>query len=204
MARTTKADSEKVQAAILEAAGAEIAHHGYQGLRIPAVAKRIGKTQGAVYGRFPDKETLALAAIRHLRDELVMPQVMLELAEAKSPVEALEGVSRAIAKVAVEHPEGQLMFARLASEMAGQPGPLADEVRSLFDSFATTLRGLVQSARDRGMIHADIDARVFAYAVVGLPIMFSTMACMFRSELSYEELESQLRPVLTRGVSAIT
>ena len=47
----------------------------------------------------------------------------------------------------------------------------------------------------------EVDTKRLARAVVGLPVMFATMAHMFDDEPSYAEMESELRRVLTRGVS---
>lgn len=51
--------------AILEAAAAEFAERGYDGLRIEAVARRAGFNKALVYRYFGDKDGLFRAALRH-------------------------------------------------------------------------------------------------------------------------------------------
>lgn len=201
MGRTSKAESERVRLAILRATTDLIADHGYQGLRIPDVAKKIGKTQGAIYGRFENKEALALGALRHLRDEIVLPKVMVAVSGSASAIESVERVSATIAQVADEYPKGQLMFARLAAELAAEKGPIADEVRAMFDTFWRVLRDLFARAKAEGAIEDHLDPDRLAYAVVGLPVAFATMSRMFPDDAPYAEMEAVLSGVLTRGIT---
>ena len=188
--------------AILWAATEEIAENGYMGLRVPAVAKRVGKTHGAVYGRYPNKEALALAAIRHLRDEVLLPKMMVAVSESGSAIQAVERVSATIAGVADDFPKGQLMFARLASELASDSSAIGEEVRALFATFARVLTELFERAKSDGELLPTVDPSALAYAVVGLPFAFSTVSTMFPDAARYKDLEATLSPVLTRGVSS--
>lgn len=202
MARVTREESLRTHAEIVALAIERMAEVGFAGLRIPDVAERLGKTQGAVYGRFADKEALAVAAVRHLRDHIVLPKVVMAVSSTSSVTGALEAVSVAIADVAREHPHGPRAFARLAAETAGHDGPLAREVQSLFDVFASTLQSLVERGREAGEIRDDVEPRAFAMAVLGLPVAFSTITAMYDGSPTYADLEAALRPVLTRGVRA--
>ncbi len=201
MGRTTREESERAVRAILAATTIELAEHGYAGLRVPAVAERVGKTYGAVYGRFDDKESLVLAALRQLRDDVVAPKVAASLARNQGFIAQLEGLSGAVAEIAEEHPQGQRMFARLAVEMAAAPGPLGDEVRALFASFAELLRDLIARGQACGEIATDVDAQTLAHAVVGLPVAFMTMTAMFGKTANYADLEATLSRVLSRGLA---
>ncbi len=204
MSRTSKAESERVRLAILRATTDEIAEHGYQGLRVAAVAARIGKTQGAVYGRFANKEALALAAIRHLRDGILLPRIMVAVSGSGSALESVEQVSATIAKVAEEYPNGQLVIARLASELAGATGPMADEIRGLVQTFVRVLENLFETAKDNGELRTSIDTKRLAHAVVGLPFAFATVSRMYPDHAPYADLEATLSAILTRGVSKKT
>ena len=93
MARIPEEQSREVRRAIIEATIHEIALHGYQGLRIGKVAERVGKTQGAVYGRFTDKEALALATLREFRDEKLAPLVFQASLPGKQPLDILDALS---------------------------------------------------------------------------------------------------------------
>ncbi len=54
-----------LETALLEAAWAELAEHGYDVLTIDAVAVRAGTSRAVLYRRWPSKQDLVLAALRH-------------------------------------------------------------------------------------------------------------------------------------------
>ena len=60
MARPRAASKE----AILEATLAVFREHGYEGTTIPAIAERLGVSQGTLYNYFPSKEKLLFACAR--------------------------------------------------------------------------------------------------------------------------------------------
>lgn len=74
MAQTSPADHAGFEAprqarairtrdAIIDAAAAEFAEHGYQGASLSAILERSGVTKGALYFHFTSKESIALAII---------------------------------------------------------------------------------------------------------------------------------------------
>lgn len=196
MARTTADESAATREAILRAAIEEIAEHGYAGLRVPKVAARVHKTQGAVYARFPNKEALVLAALRELRDGALGPRVAAALAAAPAdhPLVGVEALSRAIARFAEEDAIGQRAFARLSTELAYDTGPIAEEMEALYRSFTQLIGGLFTTAGVHPEPHA------LAAAVVGLPVAFMTAAAWTGHD--YAELEAILAPILTAGLLA--
>lgn len=202
MARITAEESSKVQQQVLRAAADELARCGYQGLRIPEVARVIGKTQGAVYGRFPDKEALALAAVRFVRNEIIAPRLAEALeAEGGSAFDKLEALSAVIAEVASSDRNGERMITRLAMELGNDPGPVGKEVREFFGMFVEVIKGLLKQARADGELRDDIDIAAVAYATTGMQIGLSTMAAMCGKKTNYRALEAAMRPILTRGIS---
>ena len=203
MARTTKDESLRMHQAIVQATVEEIADHGYHGLRVPAVARRVGKTQGVVYGRFADKEALTLAALRAIRDELLMPTLGEVMARTgpSSPLRTIEGLSAATAEVAQKHPSGQRMLTRLAVECAGDDDAVAREVRDIFQGFVDMIAALVVDAQQRGEVRKELDALPFAHAVIGMQIGLASIAPLLNGgAMSYESMEEIIRPVLTRGI----
>ncbi|MFE0425198.1 helix-turn-helix domain-containing protein [Streptomyces sp. NPDC058953] len=64
MVRLTRAQQqERTRAAVLAAARAEFAEHGYAGAKVDRVAERAELTRGAVYSNFPGKRALYLAVL---------------------------------------------------------------------------------------------------------------------------------------------
>ncbi len=203
VARIPRDESERVQAAIIEAAVEEIANNGYLGLRIPEVAKKIGKTQGAVYGRFDDKHALALTALQSIRDELFVPQMEEVLASPTSPLDKLAELSAITATIAQDHPASQRMLARFAIEMSDETTPLAEEVRGFFTTFVQIIRGLLQqAAADDELSPAlgpDPDLDAIAHVCVAVQLGLASMSSLFPTRVSYPQLEAVLRPIFDQG-----
>jgi AcrR family transcriptional regulator len=68
-ARTTRRRGAELEAALLEAAWAELAEVGYPALTMEAVAARAGTGRAVLYRRWPSRTELALAALRHRQSQ---------------------------------------------------------------------------------------------------------------------------------------
>jgi len=203
MARIPREESERVQAAIIVAAVEEMAQHGYAGLRIPLVAKRIGKTQGAVYGRFIDKQALALAAVESIRDKVFLPRMADLLKATEPPLGRLAKISAITAGIAREHPAGQRMVARLVTELASEQTPVAIAVRGLIGQFVSVIHGLLTAAHENGQLATSTtanDLETIALTIVGQQIGLATMANLFPERTNYPQLEQIMRKVLDAGL----
>jgi AcrR family transcriptional regulator len=91
MARLTRAQQqERTRAAVLGAARAEFAEHGYVEARVDRIAERAELTRGAVYSNFPSKRALYLAVLTDL----------VERADAGGAPSASPGPAEALGKFA--------------------------------------------------------------------------------------------------------
>jgi TetR/AcrR family transcriptional repressor of nem operon len=63
--RVSKAQQAKNGTRVVAAAARLMRRHGIDGVGVDALAKAAGMTHGAIYSRFPDKDTLTAAAIAH-------------------------------------------------------------------------------------------------------------------------------------------
>lgn len=71
---------------LLEAAASEFIDRGYEAARVNDIARRAGVTAGAVYGRWPHKSDVLVAALNHIFEK-ILPEQELEscgAAEASS------------------------------------------------------------------------------------------------------------------------
>lgn len=198
MARTTREESRQVRDAIITATVREIARCGFQGLRIPEVAKAIGKTQGAVYGRFPDKEALAMEALTFIRDKKFLP--LIESAGVvKDPAKRLARLSEGVAELAREYPDAQLMLARLVAELAEDTGPLGEEVRAMFAVFMDIVEGLLRSDA-QGAVRPGVEPASAAMAFVGAKLGVALITALYADRTTYAKIEQHLRPILIHGL----
>jgi AcrR family transcriptional regulator len=67
-ASNTRRRGAELEDALLDAAWSELTEKGHAGLTFDAVAERARTSRPVLYRRWPDKETLVLAAIRHHYD----------------------------------------------------------------------------------------------------------------------------------------
>lgn len=68
MTRVGRPREAAIDAAVLESARLQLARHGLAGLSIAAVAEDAGTTRPAIYRRWPDKLSLAVAAVADLAE----------------------------------------------------------------------------------------------------------------------------------------
>ncbi len=198
MARTTREESRQVRDAIITATVREIARCGFQGLRIPEVAKAIGKTQGAVYGRFPDKEALAMEALKYIRDKKFLPLIE-SAASVKDPVKRVARLSEGVAKLARDYPDAQLMLARLVAELAEDKGPLGEEVRAMFDVFMNIVEAILSGSAP-GVVRSTVEPSSAAMAFVGAKLGVALITALYAERTSYAKIEEHLRPILLQGL----
>ncbi|MFE0026712.1 TetR/AcrR family transcriptional regulator [Amycolatopsis sp. NPDC059021] len=114
--------------ALIEAALAEMAAHGYRAARLEDIAARAGLTTGAVYSRFGGKRQLLLATVEHLarllRDRLA------ELTEQDLTLhEALRGYALVTYRLALdENAAHWYAFEVEAAGLAAHDEELADAI----------------------------------------------------------------------------
>lgn len=153
--------SERVVAAVLDAALMELAAVGYTALRLDDVATRAGVAKTTIYRRWPAKFDLVGDALRRVRawhdplpDTGDVRQDILQLVDRGIRlVNTSQG--RAVARVMTTE-SGDTEFDHLARQMR-------DESRA----YRTRI---IQRAIDRGELPADTDAVIVMEAIFG-PIM---------------------------------
>ena len=64
-------DPETTTRLLLEAAAAEFIERGYEAARVNDIARRVGVTAGAVYGRWPHKPDVLVAALEHTLEKIL-------------------------------------------------------------------------------------------------------------------------------------
>ena len=148
--------SEHVDDAILAAARAELAAHGYARMSVDAVAARAGVSKPTIYLRHPTKADLATAAIASMR---VQPR--------PAPTDDLRADLIAhlrLLRSGLERPNGMAMLGTVLAEENDTPELLALFRERLVVPRRRELRRVLEAARDRGELRpeANIDAAVNA------------------------------------------
>lgn len=146
--------------AILDAALAVVAEHGYRNSSLQEIADAVGLTKAGVLHYFDSREEL-MAEVVSERD-----------AHDQARVEGLERDLLGTLSRIIEHngtvPGLVQLYSRLVAEAEAPEHPAHDYVR---DRYATIVSTLAESVRERqrdGSVRADIDPMVVARAATAL------------------------------------
>jgi AcrR family transcriptional regulator len=151
--------SEQVDDAILAAARAELAAHGYVRMTVDAVAARAQVSKPTIYLRHPTKADLATAAIASMR---VQPRPG-PTADLRADLLAHLRLLRA----GLARPNGMTMLGTVLAEENDTPELLALFRERLVEPRRRELRAVLQAARDRGELRPGADLDVAVNALVG-------------------------------------
>jgi len=155
----TRRRGDELEAAILEAAWAELVDRGYSGMTFESVAERAQTSKPVLYRRWPTKEALMIAALGHrgimrrrepedtgtLRGDLIA---------------ALQNLNR------IGDSMAGLLSTVLSSYYAETGTSLADMRARVFGDGQTGMQVIVQRAIDRG----EIPAHGLTPRIISLPV----------------------------------
>ena len=146
---STRRRGAELEDALLDAAWDELTEKGYNGLTFDAVAERAHTSRPVIYRRWPDRESLVLAAIRHHYDA--------------EPIDVpdtgtLAGDLRELLRIASERRVE--MAVMLSAQLAGlfsESGMSLSEVRERLVGQRTVWNSVILArAQERGEIDLDV------------------------------------------------
>jgi AcrR family transcriptional regulator len=140
-------------AAILDAALAELAESGYAGMTTDAVAARAGVGKAAMYRRWPSKAELALDAVARLDGASIDPEAIPDTGSLRGDLRAM--LTR----------QGDVDDERRLRVMVGLASMLADDERlaaAITGPWVDANRTIIQRAIARGEIAATTDVETMA------------------------------------------
>ncbi|WP_225732472.1 MULTISPECIES: TetR/AcrR family transcriptional regulator [unclassified Nocardia] len=184
--------TEKNRKALIEAAIADIAEHGYQAARLGALAERAGLTTGAVYSIFGSKRALLVAATRQLVTEF-----HATLEPLADPALSLTEVLRGYAAAMLGHTGTSRARKRFTFELESLTAALRDdELRAELESqspqaIPALTRLLTDRVIDSGATPTDAhttpeQAARLAAAVQALLSGFAQHCIVTRSEIDHD------------------
>lgn len=158
--------SVEADQAILDATLDLFATHGYDGLRIEAVAEQAGVAKTTVYRRWPNKLALLLEAIEHV----TAPTAQLEVDTGSLEGDLREMVER-MRRSITDSPIGRIIPASIAA--GAQHPELAQAHRDLVARRRTAGIAAVKRAMARGEAAPDLDPEMIVDMVVA-PVFYRT------------------------------
>ncbi len=156
--------SAEADQAILQAALELLAETGYAALTMERVRERSGVGKATLYRRYGSKEELVRAAIVHLNSDIPMPE------DTGSMVGDFAATAQVVLAGAARTGALTLM-PRLLSEVAGNPDMHALFSEHLVEPRRRVVRGIVERAKARGEIRADVDPELAVDLMVG-PVIY--------------------------------
>lgn len=129
------------------------------------IATAIGVTQGAVFKHFPTKDAIWLAAMKWVRERLLLKLEEAARAET-SAVRAIEAMFRAHVAFVIAHPGApRIIFHELQ-----QPADslVKQEVRALLQTYRQLLLGQFKAGVKTGELPAGLDQDAAATLIVGI------------------------------------
>ncbi|RKQ92714.1 TetR family transcriptional regulator [Solirubrobacter pauli] len=152
--------SAEADEAILRAALELMAADGYRALTMEKVRERSGVGKATIYRRYASKEELVAAAIAHLNSDIPLPDDTGSIVGdfAATAQQVLEGAARTGALT---------LMPRLLAEVVGEPEMHALFSKHLVEPRRRVVRVIVERAKARGEIRADVDTDVAIDLMVG-------------------------------------
>lgn len=162
--------SAQADQAILNAALELIAEDGIQGMSIEGVAARAGVGKTTIYRRWPNKDALALDALRTVKP----PVVSFDTGNLRADMTRFMAFLRDL----LEDPLIQRVSLRVIGEMAGRPQWSRDYFAAAMSPNYAGLYGMIERARDRGELRSDIDITLVMELITG-PLFYHFIFTLF-------------------------
>lgn len=170
--------SAECDRAIIEAALAEYAERGFDGLSVDAVAARAGVGKATIYRRYPSKSEMVIAAAYEVAEELA-PKV-----EVGSLRDDLVAGCVKLGRLMNHEVLGRVMRQIVAD------APRHPDLAAMHESFVKARRrgmfAVLQRGIDRGEIGPDVDFEAAADLIVG-PLFYRHMVSRMPVDDTYVE-----------------
>ncbi len=181
---------EKRRQELVLAAFNLIAEHGFEGLRTRDVAAEVGVNIATLHYYFPTKEALIRGVL-----EYAMGRFRSTLAPHGSPDDQLRNHLRAVRKLLADEPELGSVMGELALR-SGRDESIARIMAQMYETWHTTLRGLLRRAVKEGHLRPELDNDgVAALVIVTLTAMMTSAP---RTDQALRQLERWLEGPGTR------
>lgn len=142
--------------------------NGYQRTSMSMLTKALGLTKGAVYGHFPDKDTLAVEAFRHSVRQ-VSERVRAQLLPHESQVDRLRAFAQAFLDFYGDIVKaGGCPILNTAADADDAHPRLHEEVTRVLTAWEERLVAMVEIGKESGEFRPDAEGRLFATTFIAL------------------------------------
>lgn len=128
------------------------------------IARRVGLTQAALFRHFPTKNAILQSTMNWVSARL-MTRVDREVAQASSPVAALEAVFLAHVDLVAHHPGlPRVLFGEL---QRAEPTPARQAAQTLLRDYGAKLEQIITLGKEAGEFGRDTDEKTAAALFIG-------------------------------------
>ena len=168
---------------LLETGIKEFAYKGFDKANVSEIAKKSGLSVGVLYKYYKDKDDFFISCVRHTLK--LLDAVMGEIAGDGTSLNGnLEIAIRRLIEHAKNHREYYIMYHEITAGGCSKfAGFLAAEIETVS---ARVYYSLIESARLKGLVREDINARMFAF-------FFDNLLMMLQFSLSCEYYKERMR-----------
>ena len=165
---------------LLETGIREFAYKGFDKASIADIAKKSGLSVGVLYKYYADKDDFFISCIRHTLKLLdsVMKEVM---SDGNDLIGNMEIAVRRLIEHARNHTDYYVMYHEITAGGCRKFAPvLAKEIESVS---AEVYSGLIEQAREKGLVREDMDPKMFAFFFDNLLMMLQfSLSCEYYRE----------------------
>jgi len=162
-----------------------------------AIAERMAMTQGALFRHFPTKDEMWQAVVGWGAERL-LERLDKAAASAETPLVALEAIFFSHLRFVRRH-AGIPRIVLNSLQRAGDT-PTKSAVRALLSRYGERLRALLEEAKTRGEVAADVDTAAAVALFMGTVQTFSLQMLMNKSGVSIEDLAAKSFALFVRGI----
>ena len=162
----TRLPTEERQAEIVEAALRLASESSPALITTGDIAAAIGVTQGAVFKHFPTKDAIWLAAMRWVRETLLLQNLQAAADQSATPLDALAAMFRAHVEFVIAHPGVPRFIFHELQQPADSAAKL--EVRGVLQGYRKLLLGQLAESIEQRQVSADLDPEAAATSFIGL------------------------------------
>lgn len=156
--------ADERRAVIVEAVIDLAAEQNPNEITTAAIASRMGLTQGALFRHFPNKDAVLQAVMEWVAERL-LSRVDAAVADAPSPLAALEAMFMAHVDFVVRHPGvPRMLFGEL---QRAEETPAKLMVQTLIGRYAQRLHRLLEDGKSRGELDPRLDTQAAATLFIG-------------------------------------
>lgn len=130
-----------------------------------AIAERMGLSQGALFRHFPNKDAILKGVMEWVAEKL-MARVDKAVAEAGSPIEALEAVFTTHIDFVARHPGApRMLFGEL---QRAKMTPAKQMARTLIAGYGKRIGSIIELGKTQGDLASNLDSGAAATMFIGI------------------------------------